>query len=78
VFNFISRGVMTRFLVLVIRTYQKYLSRFFRDVCIYTPSCSQYSLEAIEKHGPMKGTILSFRRLLRCRPPFEGGIDPVE
>jgi hypothetical protein len=44
---------------------------------MYTPSCSQYAIEAIEKYGPLKGMRLSFARLLRCRPPYEGGHDPV-
>ncbi|HRS51453.1 MAG TPA: membrane protein insertion efficiency factor YidD [Candidatus Marinimicrobia bacterium] len=69
---------MSNILVYTIRAYQKYLSKFFRGSCIYTPSCSQYSIEAIWRHGAFKGAILSIRRILRCRPPYKGGYDPVE
>ena len=65
-------------LVYAIRAYQRYISKFFRGSCIYTPSCSQYSIEAIQMHGALKGSILTIRRILRCRPPHKGGFDPVE
>jgi len=66
------------FLICAIRLYQKYLSKFNRASCIYTPSCSNYSIEAIHKYGSLKGTILTIRRILRCRrPPYKGGYDPV-
>ncbi|MCI9637018.1 MAG: membrane protein insertion efficiency factor YidD, partial [Hungatella sp.] len=45
--------------------------------CIYTPTCSQYAIEALEKYGAVKGLWLSTRRLLRCHPWAEGGYDPV-
>jgi putative membrane protein insertion efficiency factor len=44
--------------------------------CRYTPSCSCYTQEAIEKHGALKGTYMGIKRILRCRPPY-GGNDPV-
>ncbi|MBU2496129.1 MAG: membrane protein insertion efficiency factor YidD [Candidatus Omnitrophica bacterium] len=69
---------MADVLVYAIRVYQKYVSRFFRGSCIYIPSCSQYSIDAIQKHGALKGTLLAIRRILRCRPPYKGGLDPVE
>ncbi len=69
---------LVNILVFAIRTYQKYISKLFRNSCIYTPSCSQYSIEAIQMHGVFKGTILAIRRILRCRPPYKGGLDPVE
>jgi putative membrane protein insertion efficiency factor len=47
------------------------------NVCRYSPSCSQYSFEAIERHGVFKGTWLGFKRLLRCRPMGGRGYDPV-
>ena len=68
---------MARLLIYAIRFYQVYLSRPFHGACIYTPSCSQYSVEAIEKHGAWKGLKLSISRLLKCRPPYEGGHDSV-
>ncbi len=45
--------------------------------CIYTPTCSQYAIEAIEKYGSIKGTYLAVRRILRCHPFRKGGYDPV-
>ena len=45
--------------------------------CRYTPTCSTYFLEAVFKHGIIKGTILGMARILRCSPPFWGGSDPV-
>ena len=45
--------------------------------CPYTPSCSQYAIEAIEKYGPLKGGLLALWRILRCNPFSHGGYDPV-
>ena len=62
----------------LIRTYQLTLSpRFSHGACRYTPTCSQYALEAIEIHGVWKGCWLAFLRILRCNPFFKGGYDPV-
>jgi putative membrane protein insertion efficiency factor len=69
----------------LIRIYQKLFSadhsfwahpEVFR-VCIYYPSCSQYTYEAIEKHGLIKGGIMGTARIVRCNPFAEGGYDPV-
>ncbi|UKI24084.1 MAG: membrane protein insertion efficiency factor YidD [Anaerotruncus sp.] len=60
------------------RTYQTTLSpRFSGGACRYTPTCSQYAIEAIEVHGIFKGSLLAARRILRCNPFFKGGYDPV-
>lgn len=61
-----------------IHAYQKYFSRFFKGSCIYTPSCSQYSIDAVQVYGVFKGMIFAIRRILRCRPPYKGGFDAVE
>lgn len=58
----------------LIRFYQKYLSK---GACPYLPSCSQYTLEAILKHGFFVGCFLGFKRILRCNPFVKGGFDPV-
>ena len=60
-----------------IRFYQKYLSPLKRVHCPYTPTCSQYALEALRKHGPLKGSWLTLRRLSRCHPWGGSGYDPV-
>ncbi|MCH4053024.1 MAG: membrane protein insertion efficiency factor YidD [Atopobiaceae bacterium] len=67
----------SRIFTSLIRFYQKYLSPLHRPCCIYTPTCSQYALEAITKYGAAKGSWLAIRRILRCHPFHEGGYDPV-
>ncbi|MCI8535819.1 MAG: membrane protein insertion efficiency factor YidD [Hungatella sp.] len=65
-------------LILCIRGYQVFLSPLkVRNHCIYTPTCSQYAIEALQKYGVVKGLWLSVRRILRCHPWAEGGYDPV-
>jgi putative membrane protein insertion efficiency factor len=68
---------MTRALLFTIRLYQRLLSPLLRPACRYVPSCSEYAAEAIEFHGPLKGTLLASWRLLRCHPCARGGFDPV-
>ena len=60
--------------VKLIKFYQKYLSK---GTCMYIPSCSEYTLEAILKHGFFKGCFLGFKRILRCNPWSKGGFDKV-
>jgi len=60
-----------------IKFYQKFISPMFPPSCRYTPTCSQYTLEAVEKYGSIKGLFLGFKRILRCNPFFPGGEDPV-
>lgn len=50
---------------------------FFSDRCRFYPSCSDYFLQAVKKHGLLDGLMLGFKRLLRCNPLFEGGVDEV-
>lgn len=61
----------------VIRFYQLTISPLLPPSCRYTPTCSQYSLEAIKKYGPFKGGYLAFRRILRCNPWGGHGHDPL-
>jgi putative membrane protein insertion efficiency factor len=61
----------------LIRAYQRLISPAFRGHCRFTPSCSEYAYEAIERHG-WKGVWLAARRLLRCHPFGASGYDPVE
>jgi len=60
-----------------IRFYRRYISPLLPDSCIYTPTCSAYALEAIQKYGFIKGGLLAARRILRCNPFHKGGYDPV-
>ncbi len=64
-------------LILVVRFYQLCISPFTPPACRFTPTCSQYALEALRKHGPLKGGWLTLRRLARCHPWGGSGYDPV-
>jgi len=66
-----------RFLLWLIRFYQRNLSPLHPPCCRFTPTCSQYALEAIRKYGALKGGYLALRRILRCHPLCKGGYDPV-
>lgn len=63
--------------LLFIRVYQRTLSRIMPPSCRFTPSCSQYTYEAIERYGFFRGSWLGLKRLTRCHPFHEGGYDPV-
>ncbi len=60
-----------------IKLYKNFISPILPLSCRHTPSCSCYCAEAIEKHGVLKGLVLSMNRLLRCRPGGTSGYDPV-
>ena len=66
-----------RVLLWLLRFYKRIISPLLPDACIYTPTCSEYAMEAIEKHGVIKGTGLAVWRILRCNPFAKGGYDPV-
>ncbi len=63
--------------LLLLRGYKRFLSPLLPPSCIYTPSCSVYTYQAIEKYGILKGGWLGARRILRCHPWSHGGYDPV-
>lgn len=64
-------------LILLVRFYQKFISPFKPSCCRFTPTCSQYALEALRKYGPLKGSWLAFKRIIRCHPWGGSGYDPV-
>lgn len=68
---------MRRLLMALIRGYQLAISPWLGRNCRFHPTCSQYTLEAIERHGALKGLWLGVRRVLRCHPFHPGGHDPV-
>ena len=66
------------FLFLIpVKFYQYCISPLKPQTCRYTPTCSQYAVEALKKHGPWKGLYLTIKRLLRCHPWGGSGYDPV-
>ncbi|NLM78286.1 MAG: membrane protein insertion efficiency factor YidD [Ruminococcaceae bacterium] len=68
---------MKRFLIALIRWYQRHLSPALGASCKYVPTCSQYALIAIERYGAMRGSLMAIWRILRCNPFSRGGYDPV-
>ncbi len=68
---------MRRLLMALIRGYRLAISPWLGRNCRFHPTCSQYTLEAIERHGALKGLWLGLRRVLRCHPFHPGGHDPV-
>jgi hypothetical protein len=69
--------LVRRLAVYLVRGYQLLLSPFLGSNCRFYPTCSNYMIEAIELHGVLRGLWLGVRRLSRCHPYHEGGIDPV-
>lgn len=70
---------MKKLFIFFIRMYQKFISPLKgKSTCKFYPTCSQYSIEAIEKYGVLKGGLMSFWRILRCNPFSKGGYDPVK
>ena len=69
--------MIKRLMIFIIKLYRKYLSPMKTTKCPYYPTCSTYALEAINKHGAVKGGALAAYRLVRCNPFSKGGYDPV-
>ena len=72
---------MKKILLFLIKIYKKIISpifEFFGVKCKYYPTCSEYSKQAIEKYGCLKGLLLSIKRIIRCNPFSKGGYDPLE
>ena len=68
---------MASFLIFLIRGYQRLISPLLGPRCRFHPSCSRYAVEALQKHGAVRGSWLAIRRLGRCHPLNPGGEDPV-
>jgi putative membrane protein insertion efficiency factor len=71
------RWCIQQFFLLLIFIYQKMISPLLPAACRYTPTCSQYAVEAIKKHGPFKGGYYAIRRILSCNPWGGHGHDPI-
>jgi hypothetical protein len=73
------REILTKYFIFLIRLYQTCLSPFFfAPCCRFHPSCSEYAVDAIKMHGPLKGSFMGVKRILRCHPLHPGGYDPVK
>ena len=72
---------MKKFLLVLIDFYQKHISKIFQIKnirCKYYPSCSEYTKQAIQKYGAIKGSVLGIKRIIKCNPFSKGGYDPLE
>jgi putative membrane protein insertion efficiency factor len=66
-----------RFLLAALRLYKAKVSPALPPACRYTPTCSEYAIEAVERYGAARGSIMAIRRVLACNPFARGGYDPV-
>jgi putative membrane protein insertion efficiency factor len=73
----VIKAIISWFFVTLIRIYQLVISPLLGSNCRFTPTCSQYGVEAIKKHGPFKGGWLTLKRIGRCHPWGKHGHDPV-
>ncbi len=69
--------IFNTLIILIIKTYRLLLSPLFPNTCRFTPTCSQYALEAFEKFNFFKASWLSLTRILKCHPYHTGGYDPL-
>jgi len=71
------RQILIAPFLLLIKFYQKFISPYLPNSCRFTPTCSQYAIEALEKYGLFKGGWLALKRIFRCNPWGGSGYDPV-
>jgi len=69
---------MKNILLALIKTYRKFISPLFPPHCRFSPTCSEYSYQSIQKHGALKGMWYSLVRISKCHPFHDGGFDPVK
>jgi uncharacterized protein len=68
---------MQKVLIALLRGYKKFVSPFLPSACRYSPTCSEYMMQAVAKYGALRGVWMGTKRLARCHPFHEGGFDPV-
>jgi hypothetical protein len=71
------KSLLAKPLIWLVRGYQLLISPFVPPSCRFHPTCSHYAIEALQKHGALKGAWLAVRRIVRCHPWHPGGHDPV-
>ncbi len=69
--------MIARLLVALVRAYRYLLSPWWGSQCRFTPTCSEYAIQALQRHGAVAGSWLAVRRISRCHPWHAGGFDPV-
>ena len=69
---------MKKTIILLIKIYRRYVSPLKEGKCRFYPTCSEYALQAIEKHGALKGGFMAIKRIFKCHPFHSGGYDPVK
>ncbi len=68
---------MRKIIIFLIKIYQKIISPLFPNKCRFRPTCSYYAIDAINKYGAIRGSILAIRRIIKCHPFNPGGYDPI-
>lgn len=76
-FRFIGK-IVSFFMIKLIRFYQLFISPLFPKTCRFYPTCSAYFIQALQKYGPIKGSYLGIKRILKCHPGNPGGYDPLK
>ena len=76
-FKILISNLFKHFFVNAIKMYQYLISPFFPSTCKFSPSCSKYGIDAINKYGALKGSFLTIKRILKCNPWSNGGYDPI-
>ena len=71
-------NIFTFFLIKFIKIYKFFISPLLANSCRYSPTCSDYTIEALKTHGFLKGIFLSLKRIISCNPWGSGGFDPVK
>ena len=72
------KNVFKRFVIKLIEFYQKHISRLLGRNCRFYPTCSEYTKQAIDKYGIIKGSFKGFKRILKCHPFHKGGVDKLD
>lgn len=76
-FRFIGK-IISFFMIKLIRFYQIFISPLLPKTCRFYPTCSTYCIQALQKYGPIKGSYLGIKRILKCHPGNPGGYDPLK
>ncbi len=76
-FKLLVPNIFKSLFISIIKIYQRFISPFFPSSCKFSPTCSRYGIEAINKYGAFKGMAMTIKRILRCNPFSKGGYDPI-